>query len=441
MALVHSIGSGADEVVLNNGSTAWTESWGMSNPGQDAQEAVDEHEIELLGGNAAVLATQVKLERWLAQAKRWNDPMTRGADGPVYYNVQLDGATTYRCRLTGGEFTPGPERVKGEWALGRRRGTLRLTRENWIEGAEAQISLTNSNGTDNTAGLNVFWGNNDLSGAAPNKVENSFYITDTKILGDLPALFRLQVAATALASTLEYAVYKKKGAAPTGGTFDGGHWLEAVWGTRTVDGAKTNQDYYSHTAAAITSNVVTLTNFITFGVGDQMYFRFFAALAFATAGVYKVTPKLTIDGTTTISGQPIYINGTTGFKIYDLGTMKYSPYVSTLTNTCSGLITVDTDGATAVHADFLSIVPMQQIRRLTFVSTGANTSTDDMLDAKAVVTHGPTAVVSKGSAVGDVMTLTPGYHHKFYFYLLDHADYVTTYGAMKLWYRPRFLTI
>jgi hypothetical protein len=443
MALVHSITDGTETLQLNDGTAAFTERWGMSNPGLEAEFAEDEHEIELVGGNSTVAANQLKLNRLLSQARRHNDPMTRGFGPRVFYNVQIDGATTHRCEVVGGEFVPGPARVQEEWALGSRRGTLRLRRFNWIEGPQAQISLTSINATDTTSACYVCPGDSSGTGGVKS---NWLYITAAKVAGDLPAAFKLQGDFGLSPYRLLYAIYKTPaGLFPATGAYRTMHWLEDVWGvgTLTADVTRTAQTRYEATGVttAITTAALDLSTALLASPGKDTYFRYFMAMKFDAAGTYKVTPILYADATKPIYGTPVYISGTTSFQIYDLGVMRYPNYVQGKTNQCTAKIKIETTTTVAIDADWMSVIPFSECRILEFRSNVTGTTLDDMLDYDAVYTYNVSTVVDQGLAVGDPLRLTPGLDNRLFFYALDVTTYVYDTFSVQLYYRPRYLSI
>jgi hypothetical protein len=449
MALTHNLSDGTTTVQLNDGSAAWTERWGMGQAAPGEEWTVDEHEVELLGGNATVLANQVSLHQLGAQARRFQEAGTRGMGPRVLYSVSLDGSTTYRCEVGGVEFIPGPERVRGEWALGRRRGTLRITRRNWIEGPEAQISLTNVNGTDNTSGLRTQNSNNSMEGAVPAQFVNWFDVTAAKIAGDLPALIRLEGSRPDGAHTQHILVAKHRTTMTSG--FDTLHWGDTT-GADTVDTARTNDSYKIVSTNASGTGLLTLDSWLAAGANDNLYLRFFLAVNFTTPGVYRLTPEYYQESDAPQYGAPVYVSGTNDWRIYDVGAIKAPKATAGLTNYLSAKINYTVNypegGILSIvrtyNVDAWSVCPYSQMRSLSFLTTTLGTTwKDDELDEKETYVYGGTAIYGKATAIGDELTLTPGYGHRFFFYITGMAgdDYVSKYSAFKLYYRPRYLAI
>lgn len=432
MALSHYITDGTTTLQLNDGTAAWTESWGMSNPGAGEAWAVDVHEIELLGGNATVLANQVTLHRLLQQARMWQDPKTRRFGQRVFYCVSLDGSTTYRCELAGGEFVPTPERVKGEWAIGRRRGTLTLMRRNWIEGPESQISLTNPNGTDNTAGLKVYTGDSSGTGTIGNYKINWFDVTAAKIAGDLPAKIKLKYDfLNNLAQGFNYSIFRSATAIPSTSTFNTLHW-DTGMGTTYDTGT-----YVSFTPPNDVGQFGPLAK------SENLFFRIFSTLSWSASGTYKITPEI-IMKYATWKLQPVLINGDNTARIYDLGLFK-APYFASGVDTLVKIVfAIESKTSVTHYCTTISVTPCNQTRKLfyTGLASIALDVVDDDLDAEKVYMIDTAVSMNSGlTEYAGEMGLVPGYNHRFYFTSLDVYPFATKTSLMKLYYRPRYLAI
>jgi hypothetical protein len=446
MALSHYITDGTTTLQLNDGTAAWTESWGMSNPGAGEAWAVDVHEIELLGGNVTVLANQVTLHRLLQQARMWQDPKTRRFGQRVFYHVSLDGSTTYRCELAGGEFVPTPERVKGEWAIGRRRGTLTLMRRNWIEGPESQISLTNLNGTDNTAGLRVYPGRCDLTGIMGSYKVNWFDILKAKISGDLPAGIKIKFDyINNVEQPLVFSAFKSVGAIPNTTTYDGLHWEDTLTGGTLVSAAgySGGNYYYNNTNPVEMTTAKDVGLFGSIAQSGNFFYRIFAAMSWSTGGTYKFTPHLRMKYSSWY-GQPVLVTAGMGPWIYDLGLIKAPRFVSTVENNVWFSIEMSNPANVTLNVDFVAAVPCNQTRVIRFDGSSATTKdiTDDQLDEERayLVDTATNQVGSEFESAGEI-TLTPGYNHRIYVTTVQNYDYYTMYSLFKLYYRPRYLAI
>jgi hypothetical protein len=111
----------------------------------------------------------------------------------TYVNFKPDGgATTWRSEILDGKIINEPNIHKEGWTIKKIEITIEWTRRNYWEGAEAQIPLTNTNGTDDTSGLNVF-NCNDGTGTSPNDQVNYIDIKAVDVGGEIPGATRLEM--------------------------------------------------------------------------------------------------------------------------------------------------------------------------------------------------------------------------------------------------------
>lgn len=117
-----------------------------------------------------------------------------GRGDRVYLVATPDGyGASYRSEIYSLIVPPSDRTLDYEWVNLKLEIELGIVRAPWWEASsETQISLTNTNGTDNTAGLNVY-NCNDGSGSSPNNRVNYVEITAAKVAGDLPAPVRLEM--------------------------------------------------------------------------------------------------------------------------------------------------------------------------------------------------------------------------------------------------------
>jgi hypothetical protein len=441
MALIMTITDGTRTVNLAS-TDAYCLSFGMAAPVSGEEYATDNHEIEFFGGNSTVLTNMTKLNNLLEQARRYREDRI---GLKVYITIQLDGATTYRSEIYQGKFESTAEMVNAERALGVRRGTLTVIRKNWWEGAEAQISLTNGNGTDNTAGLNVY-NNGDATGSSPNKADNWFDILSTKIAGDLPAPIRFEMVHGGHQVTTTYIDVAM--ASGTIGTYSA-WWTEAFSGwTQNNDTNRTNGYYYYATAPStgLGDNISTYMNY--FDMPGN--YHFYAMLA-ASAGVTsKITPAFyNVISPTITDGRSQYLTLSTIFQLFDLGVLNF-PSVDT-PNTIVGnskyLKFTNTAGID-IRLDYLESVRSDQFRCL---MAGPIASAYDLIDdglgyeTAYYRANGGTSILLNVQTLGKQIMLHPGFNHRFYmnayFNVASDTNAKRAYWTVKVYYRPRYLSI
>jgi hypothetical protein len=100
----------------------------------------------------------------------------------------------YRSRVVDGRIS-----IEKGYSYGYKTGkliiTIALEHLPYWEGAEAQIPLTNENGTANTTGLTVF-NSNDMTGTAPTKRVNYVKMLAASVAGSIPTPPRIEMTDT-----------------------------------------------------------------------------------------------------------------------------------------------------------------------------------------------------------------------------------------------------
>lgn len=108
----------------------------------------------------------------------------------LYYGIDED-ADVYRARVVEG-VAMHRQTIYRDWRHDFVYVSVVLERRAYWEGALAQIPITNTNGTDNTAGLNIY-NCNDGSGTSPNDRVNYCEISADDVIGDMPAPAKLVI--------------------------------------------------------------------------------------------------------------------------------------------------------------------------------------------------------------------------------------------------------
>lgn len=153
------------------------------------------------GAGTANLDEIRTLNKLLKQAE---DAQGNRALNRVYLTwKETASGSLWRSEIVGGRAEPREDSLTMPyWSNDRMFSPVYLERLNYWEGAEAQIPLTNPNGTATTNALPVF-GQMDGRGTAPALHINYIDLPGTAITGDLPGATRIEMTnpGTAVAST------------------------------------------------------------------------------------------------------------------------------------------------------------------------------------------------------------------------------------------------
>jgi hypothetical protein len=452
--------SGSITMTLDGNSDGWIETWGLSTPSIEEAVATDQHEILLIGGTAAVDIAKQKIERLFYEARTWQ---TAGVGLRVYVYYSMDGINSWRGELIDGTLQSHDAAMKYERAVGTQQLTLTLTRKNWLEGTEAQVALTNQNGSNNTSGLNVY-NYNDLTGSSPTKKCNYFMIPHDVIAGDIPARCRLEVTGPTFGSDapgwmlitcarwretvhdayLDSPQLMHWSEAPQPGGMGGG-------ATTTSDATRTNGDYKNLAAPSTTTMVedspapsgVNVFQSMVRSFSDTGYYRILAGMMTdATPVNAKLQGYLNSDA----YGMPIYDTITNNWKLFDLGLIKYPGlYNNQNYGNLYGYSVNMGATSTVVHADWLEVMRQDAARE--FWNFGMPSTSyvlvDDGIDAQGVYMKYSGYTYSSVASVGNFIELVPNRLHYFYLNATNASKrhYLFNPFSVKLFYRPRRLSI
>jgi len=144
------------------------------------------------GAVAANLDEMRTLRKLLKQAK---DAQADANLGRVYLTfTETSGGTAWRSEIKSALGPWDQSAVNYPyWTGDTQFATLSWERANYWEGSEAQLSITNPNGTANTSGLRVYNCNDGLSIDTSYYKHNYFDVAGTAIAGELPAPTRLEM--------------------------------------------------------------------------------------------------------------------------------------------------------------------------------------------------------------------------------------------------------
>ena len=361
-----------------------------------------------------------------------------------------DADALWRSRVYGGLID-----YDGKMSYYLKRSQLKIgliiERDGYWEGPEAQIPLTNGNGTDNTAGLNVF-NCNDGTGTSPNKKNNYVEIGAASVSGDLPAPVRLEMTNNYNSSGRLYDLWLSHNYysypaifqnileaenADYGGTpyvatvLSGGKGSTFTWaGDTQVNIARwvLNKDYLNR--------------------ANKRWFKIIALFDGSVIPGMRLQCKITFP-----SGTPLTVVSTsqeivaTGRNIQEIGEMQIPPWLLSsgdLSAVDLSLYAKKTGGG-SFSLDFLQITPVDAFRILRPRGYGAaytiRVVDDGIGDQIWTDGWGDGGKTGHYTSIGNRVELMPGKLQRIYFLMVSDTGGTTINRTIKVkaFYRPRRL--
>ena len=421
---------GKTTIELTNGSTAIMTDF---RPGKDTLEVKEVDlfaDVILLGTRANIIATKDSLDSTLNDARRAQLDLSLDK---VYVEVETDGTNYWRSEIIDGAIETDSDFFD---RLARDHAPIRLwlKRKNYWEGAEAQIPLTNENGTANTTGLTVF-NTNDMTGTAPTKRVNYVKMAAASVTGSIPTPPRIEMTNTYSNGTAR---------------------LSKIWIGRSIDNATypliwfLDQTMTGDTTASTEQQISLTTLTTTFLNGaNGAHYRIFTKSPTVSYDDLRLNAALYFPATSALTPMqkaPEVVMPESG--ITDLGTLQIPPWLPNVSGqTDIGLrIGGRRTGGFYVTLNDIFLFPANAFRLLMPRGYGLAYNTrlvdDGIIDR--VWTDGWTPVGKTGhySGYGDLITLIPGKDQRLLF--LNNSDTGGTADtqtlSIKLYYRPRKLT-
>src|SRR3990172_2779355 len=414
-------------------------------------------EIRLTDGSVSANLDELRtLNDLLRDAHDRNQKHDKRID-PVYLVwKESASASEWRSEITDARADWLEETLTfGYWTGDTQFADIEIDRVNHWEGPEAQLGLTNPNGTANTSGLTVVTVN-DGSGSGGSARYNYVDITGTAVLGDLPAATRLEItnnyAGTALPNLAQIFIGQNY-TNPT--TFD--HWLEAEEATHSGT-ASAGTAYSGGTIVTVPitsggSGSILLTWSIASAQLDAAEGGYFKAIiGFMEDAKLNVRYKLRISYNVSTLWETDWISleGVTGFA--DIVVFQLPPWLpglSSLEELDLELIGYQTTGTQInQEIDFLQITPVdgwRAMKAIAYSTPKDSRIVDDGINGYLYQDDG-----SGGSKVGlyvgygRPIFLKPGVNQRLYFLLMRNAitgEQVDRSASIKLYYRPRRLSL
>lgn len=434
---------GSTSVYLDGSDSIYKITGARVQPVSGGGEVVEEQiEASMAGTVAECISALEAVGRMLSQAGLWKNPEI----DPVYLGCQVSsGEAEQRARLRGGwavSLGPGSgTRAKGSQAI-----RINITRENWWEGSESQIALTNGNGAGVTTALPV-WNCADGTSIAPAIKHNYAEIAAGAVGGDLPAACRIEAVNNHNTLNLfdvwigqnwtdpANSVQLYEGENGVTGTTDSG-CSGGKYSAVTIDsGAETSLGSWTITAAALGAAkgqwVHGLLRFASEAWEASTKFRL--VLSWSSGTVWSSD-----------SIQP----GALRMAIWDLFQFRLPPILmglssmDPLTLTLFGL---QTSGVSkTINLDFLALVPADGWRYIRAIGAGLAKGyrvMDDGITGKLYSDNGAGAArVGNLAGYGEAIQLMPAVKQRLYFW--QHSDTACTATiimtlGVKVYYRPR----
>jgi hypothetical protein len=361
------------------------------------------------------------------------------------------GGTLYRSEVT---------QAKGEWQdtalqwpywMGDTQfASVDLVRKNWWEGPEAQLAITNPNGTANTSGLNVF-NCNDADGSSPNKRHNYFDVAGTAVAGNLMAPTRLEMTNLYSGGTALAWVWIGQNWGDTSFV----HTYEALGGTNTASSSSSGGFYrvYSIPDSLETDlSTWSLTSAEMAKAGGRFYKFITRHWGEPHISTLRLRLKLKYSTDTVWDSGLTALDSSYSTTIRDMWTFKLPPWLMGLSSLGGFDMVLSGYQETGTHQswnlDFIQLTPVDGWRHLQYIGFGTpqnNRLVDDGIDGYLYDDNG-SGGDKRGVYVGygNPIMLYPGKNQRLYFLqhsLTGNQAEIDRVVSVKLYYRPRYLSI
>ncbi len=380
---------------------------------------------------------------------------TNHARDKTYVHWQADGAAAvWRSEIIDGKILNMPDIFAVGWVVKHIEITIEWTRRNYWEGPEAQVPLTNTNGTDDTSGLNIY-GVNDGSGSPPNDRVNYCDIKAADVDGELPGATRLEITNAFAGNRLDMIWIGQNIIDPANHVwaYEG---EDAAGGTPTVDAGSSGGDY----------NLVSVSSSPSFG--DLLTWTIPAAdVSAAKGGMMKAIIRFSSSTTNPkkiwwrfhmeVAGYTLWVSGRSkpdsnfAILLRDIAIFNFPPWLRGQTGQAEIDLVLEgqqeTGGAVTARVDTLYLIPAEGWRYIDARDRVEQTERiiDDGVDGYLYIDDG--AGADKRSACvgyGNPIHLEPGKLQRLYFLLHSEIADISEVArniTVKLYYRPRRYTV
>ena len=448
MAHAISITDGTTTVSLYDLSNTFVkaEGWELATPGvgKDAEpEIADSLELLIQATSAANLQTAVRsIEGLLVSADR---RQRTGLGARVFLSVQFDGeASAWRSEIIAGklELPQAPD----QWARLKIEGVLGITRRNYWEGPRTQIALTNAYATNNTSGLTI--DNHDDGGN-----DNYLQIAAAAVTGVMPAPVEIELKHTSGSSVNFSNIYLANNvfADPANLThIVEGESRDTGYGT-TMSDANSSNGYYNDitfTSASAGTMQFSLSASLLQKTAGR-WFRLLARFYFLSGDAVIQARIMDSSGTRILwAGPEVQPNPGTNYNLYDLGALPFPPGgYSTSWGALKLSLRFSTGavGTSTASLDFIQLTPTDSFRHLrlfTYPVANNDLVVDDGIEGVSYLSVS-SSIVPLVAPRGEPLMVYPGILQRVYVLAdeQDNAMVIARTWAVRMWYRPRRLTL
>ncbi len=405
--------------------------------------------LELTGANEAALGTLIgQLNSAMRCAYEYS---LSQVGNPVYLYYQPDGyAEAWRSEIVArpGEGEAGRFQLAADaqdyhtWSEAHTiRGDLIVTRRNfWEPSADTQLPLTQVSEVDNTSGLSVY------NSSDPSRY-NYFDVGGTLVAGDLPAPVKIEITRpVGLGSIGAFYVSINDGK----NALNWEHWSEATYDS--IADAKRSSGNVSQVAldgAGTATYFYNIGDDLTGVLGDEGANLHITARARLSTGggtaTLRMTPYWRIRddeaapmGATTLFAPPSaayyyrvdlgYLASPTGYA--DIGLkLEYS-------QAAGGTLLLDAVSICPTNCALTTYLPY-------LLAAEWTARIDEIRGKNVILDHGNT--IDATFLTSGKLRLTPGHDHRVYLEwtaaTIDSSDLTTDCVTVKMWYRPRRLSL
>lgn len=444
MAPVFKLTDGTTTLTLSSGSYMVTEYTSGTPDPKTPDEVTETVSLLFVGSTYANNQTAIRAVELMIGAvqrrKLWQ------AGPRVYLQIQWDGdAENWQTELLDArlEF----EDLGSHLRRGKIAADLIITRR-WFETVNwTQLTLTNTNGTNNTSGLNVYNGN-DGSGSSPNDRVSFVTIDAAEITGSIPAPVKLE-----LTNNMGTAIWLDNLYIGVNSFNDPANFAYTIEGeSRTSGGSVIAASGYSGGSAVAITGTGAQTIKWTLGSATVqdcagMPFRVLAFLYPTVFDGYVETVVFDSTGSDYIYvGDRVEVSTSHPLKtLYDLGVVTIPPGDYSTSYGALMLATRFTFATTqTARVDSLMLLPANTTRRF-FCRTASVASTYtvvlDESSERYYIASGA-AEYPYMQAYGQPMVLQPGVTSRIYFAWDNNTGFdVSRYFSVKGWFKARRWTI
>lgn len=416
-------------------------------PGDGETDINETIEIYLTG--AAAVNVQDKVRAINLMMMRASKRKRIGVGDRIYLMVHVAGEVDdvaadvwYGSEILEGRLSIDESELEGPISNGRMNARLAITRKGYFEdGAIRYLPLTNANG--NRIQVVNIYNCMDLSGSAPNKLDNHVEIAASDIKGDLPApvRFTLSLAGTGPVER----IYLSKFLNHYGGesaVYPAYHYYDI---SGSADAAASGGAYKSQTISTNNETAITTVNldsvFLRLG-GDLHHIM---ARFRSTSSLGNVQFRIVLSSGSTViwRSRPLRLSNTS--QIQDIAVCNMPPTGRGLSISLSLALTGQrlTSNTETIELDFLQFfgrefIKLESVTGVIETSSiiyfgGSNNDRHRLYSGQTMMD-----LIPYGA---DSLTLTPGQANGFFFLMQSNNASINYWATVGAEYRPRRSTI